>query len=260
MKAATLTSRPARSVISRLPGVIGLSCLFILSQCAREDSLVARYPVSVKQSPDKNAKVITWLSKAEEVAILDEQNDYTHVRLAGGKEGYVLSSTLARQALVITDDNLELKLRPSVSTGKSGSARNLRKGAVAFVIEEAQNDDGHWLHILGGSSRSPLFKPFQGWIRGEQGYDETPSLVRSAIDLEVAAEKKDLETLKKLVGKPEPINEIAAAQVVAIEGVPDEKLPEDHEIAPTNDSADELPEPEQPTTPQTNKTSSQPDT
>ena len=210
-----------------------------LAHCDKTEERVARYPLSLRKDASKKAKRITWISKAEKVKLLEPvTGTFAKVRLASGEEGYVESRHLALEAIVLTTDEITLKQRPSESSGASYSAKNVRKAGVAFVMERMKNEEGGWLKITGGSGQKTAFPYFQGWIKRDSGYNSSVSLVQSALELEKAVKKKDLEALRKLANASEPVSEVAAAKVVELEGVSEETLEQDTEVAPEDSTQD----------------------
>lgn len=207
----------------------------LIIACDNKQERVARWNVSIRNAPSKSAKVFTWLAKGEKVRLQKTEGKYSHIKLAGGKEGYLETSNLAIQAIVLTTDDVKLLRRPSESSGESTSAKNVKKAAVAFVTETLENEEGMWLKVIGGSTKHPTYKYINGWIKQDYGYDSNNSLVRLGIDLEIAIKKKDLPALKKLANESEPISEMAAEQIVIIEGVDEAPLEEETEVAPESE-------------------------
>ncbi|HMU83552.1 MAG TPA: hypothetical protein PKE49_13110 [Leptospiraceae bacterium] len=143
--------------------------------------------------------------------------EYAKIKIAGGQEGYVVASYLAKSGVVITGD-AKLYQRPNITSGLARGNSNLTVGTVAFV-ENEEFSDGEWVEVSGGANSASYFR---GWLKGGAGISKDTELVTAAVRFEQAAEiyknpkassktkEEATATLKDLASSaPAPINQLA---------------------------------------------------
>jgi len=170
------------------------------------------------------------------------QTEYALIKIAGGQEGYVQTSYLARAGLVVTGD-VKLYQRPSITSGLAPGGGKVKSGTVAF-IENEDFSDGEWFEVTGGSNSKNYFK---GWLKGSTGVSKDTELVTAAVRFEQASEvfanpksparakeeaKATLDDLRKNAAAP--INQLAS-DMLTPQPVDNPPTPE------TNDKKEETP-------------------
>lgn len=215
---------------------VALALAFVA--CGNQDVKVARWPTNIYESANKSSKRVTYIQKGERVKVIKVEGDFLQVELADGKGGFVMAKHTADRAIVITSDDVKLLRRPSASSGSARRADNVKKGAVAFIMEGAKNDEGEWIKLVGGYSKHPVFKNFEGWVKKGYGYDENGELVGSAIELETAIMKGNIKSLEKLANESAPVGDAAAARLVELQGDSEMPLEQENEIAPESNKTE----------------------
>ncbi len=201
-------------------------------------SMTARYKAAVYNEPGKTERSnwVATLALGEEVTLVEvtefkpqkgEPQEYAHVKLAGGKEGYLPLRYLAYGALLITSDDVDLFKRPVITSGPGRGSQNVTAGAVAFLSSE-ESADPKWLEVSGGSTSDNTY--FNGWIQsGTSGINRNPEVVAGAIQLNDISEQitsgklkekqktRIKDQLERLLDLPYPVGDRARTLLDSLE-------------------------------------------
>lgn len=216
--------------------IMGLALGF--TACGGQNEKVARWPSNIYEKADKSSKRITYIQKGERVKVLKDEGTFIQVELADSKVGYVEARATADRAIVVTSDDVKLMRRPSSSSGAARNAANVKKASVAFIMETAKNDEGEWIKLIGGYSKNPVFKNFEGWVKKGYGYDDSGDLVSAAIELENAVLKSDTKKLEELANESAPVGDAAAGRLVELQGDTEDPLEQETETAPEEEQTE----------------------
>ncbi|MEQ9366672.1 MAG: hypothetical protein RIF32_20705, partial [Leptospirales bacterium] len=191
---------------------------FLAPACAPGgETRVARWPLSVFPGAEKNTALAT-LSQGERVELIAPGEVFSQIRMVDGQEGFVETKHLFVSAAVLYDPEALLYRRPSASSGEAASGKYLKQGAVFFINEFEQNDEGAWMSVEGG--RQGNF--FRGWLKQDAAHSVDVDDVQDGLRLAEAIRRSDLETLEELSGLRGAIGSAAAAALVDLGGLDEE--------------------------------------
>lgn len=201
--------------------IVILGCLslsFIFSACKKEKASFASLSFSLRANPNDNNRV-GFVRKGEKLYIVPEKiklAGWLKLKLSDDSLGYAKAEYLAEKVFVSNSSSLELKIRPGVSSARSGSADKFKPASVAFVIKELKTkQDGVWYHVKGGYKKGTYFR---GWIPANADMSDDMYIVRNAIDLENAIIKGDKKALAKLAETANPVAAVAATELEKLGG------------------------------------------
>ena len=166
------------------------------------DVRYARYGAAINKEPGK-----TWvasINKAEDVTVLKKETvgnkEYSFVKTAGGKEGYIDSSYLAGRPFVVTDSSgIMVNANPTVTSRK---VMKMPRATVGFVLEEKTG----WLKIYAGNISEAY-----DYSKNEAGKYNNVTWINEywiesagiSYDLNLVAQAVELESLMVSFGDPD---------------------------------------------------------
>lgn len=155
---------------------IGFCLLFVSIQALADTKYVSDIvKITLRTGPGAGYQVIAMLQSGEEVEVVNSENEWTEVRLANGKQGWVLSSLLSsakpktllleqttarNQALIgqvsdLTNKNNELK--ESAKTFENELAQLKKKlQETVYSYEKLQQESKEFLELQAKYKKSTL--------------------------------------------------------------------------------------------------------
>jgi len=211
------------------------------------EKLHAKYRASVFEDKDLK-KFASVLAKGEEVTLEEvikntvkqKEVEVAKIKQADDSIVYILRRHLGGDPIVITEDNVEVKIKP---TDMSDTYVRIDKGTVGF-IEDTKDE---WVKIYVGKVK---YNNKENWLTGQwikSGYSKDKDLVLDALKYEKAVEKlnenpEDEEaknTIESLIDKNNIISELAAEKHLKLNSESEVDLEEEIE---TEDESTEIEE------------------
>ncbi len=223
------------------------------------ETRVARFRMGVLKVPGNPSTALPLsLEKGEVVTLQKIESfqpakgapvEYAKIRIAGGEEGYVIASYLAKGGAVITGE-AKLYQRPSITSGLARGSSNIKIGTVVF-IENEDYSDGEWIEVAGGSNAAGFFR---GWLKGGSAVSKDTETVTAAVRFEQNAEifKNPKSSTKAKDEAAAALKDLASSAPAPISQLAKDMISEPTAEAPPAEHHDEGIQPLEPAAPATN--------
>jgi N-acetylmuramoyl-L-alanine amidase len=135
-------------------GTLGLCFILIIGALLPQGKVIAAVgsvtisanSVNIREGPGLSYPLMSHVNKGDKYPLIAEKGDWSQLQLSNGKTGWVASwlitkcTNLKIKTGIVTDDNLNIRNEPSLSSSVLGK---LSKGMTVYVYSQKDN----WLEI-----------------------------------------------------------------------------------------------------------------